>query len=71
MERYEILCFDHSRNKVLECTTRSWREASKIYKDAIKRGCYSSVTLRIEKRTHGYALKSWSLDDGEVILNIR
>ena len=71
MDRYIILCFDHSRDTVTEYKTFSPREANGIYKKSIGRGCYSSVTLRIEKRTHGYALRTWSVEDGEVVWNVK
>jgi len=66
MSRYLIWCFNDTR---IEHKTTSEKEAKKFYEKAIKRGCYSSIVLRKEEKNHGYAIKSWSKDAGEVLLH--
>ena len=60
--RYLIWCFNKTRTMKIEKVAFLEKEARKIYSRAVKSGCYSSVTLRVEKRNHGYAIESWSAD---------
>jgi len=70
MSKFLIWCFNDTHTIRTEEKTTSEKKAHRIYAKAVKSGLYSSVTLRKESRTHGYAIKSWSKDDGEVIYNI-
>lgn len=66
MGKYLVWCFNDTRT---EHKTSSEEVAQRIYDEAIKSGRFSSVTMRKEERTHGYAIKSWSVNDGEIILH--
>ena len=60
MSKYFVLCDVANRFDAV-----SERGAKRIYTNAVRSGKYSSVVLRVENRSHGYAIKSWSKDDGE------
>ena len=60
MSMYLIWCFNDTKT---EHKTPSDKEAEKIYAKAVKSGLYSSVVLRKEEKTHGYAIKFWSIND--------
>ena len=63
--KYLILCIDNTEEHLTEKKTSSASWAQRHYAKAIKSGLFSSVTLRREERTHGYAIKSWSKENGE------
>lgn len=63
MSKYFVLC-----DVVNKFDATSERGAHRIYSNAIRSGKYSSVVLRKEERSHGYAIKSWSKDGGEVLM---
>lgn len=65
MATYLIWCFNNTKTIKHEEKTLSEKQAHKLYAKAVKSGLYSSVTMRKECQTHGYAIKSWSKDDGE------
>ena len=60
MSKYLVLC-----DAIEVMKTFSEKEAQGCYANAVKSQKYSSVVLRIEEKTHGYAVKSWSKEYGE------
>ena len=66
MSKYLVWCFDD--NNRTQHKASSEKEAQGFYENAIKSGCYSSVVMRREERTHGHAIKTWSEKEGEAIL---
>lgn len=63
--KYLISCFKDNHKKVKKSDTSNG--AQRIYRNAVKSGLYSSVILGKEEKTHGYTIKSWSNEDGEII----
>lgn len=67
MSKFLVWCFNNTKDARTENKTFSEKAAQRMYCNAIKSGNYSSVVLRREERTHGYAIRSWSEDEGEVL----
>ena len=64
--KYLVMCTNHAMETRTEQETLSASWAQRFYADAIKSGLYSTVVLRKEERLHGYAIKFWSKENGEV-----
>lgn len=60
MCKYLIWCFNDTR---VEKRASTEKEALKIFNAAVNSGIYSSVVLRKEERTYGYALKHWDKEN--------
>lgn len=65
--KYLIWCINVTKTTMTKRETFSLSAAQRIYANAVKSGIYYSVTLRKEENTRGYAIKSWSKENGEVL----
>lgn len=66
MSKYLVWCFNDIKTENKYSTEK---EANEAYENAIKSRHYSSAILRKEEKTHGYAIKSWSKENGEWFLH--